>query len=68
MKILIFVWDKNTGRLLSGLLWDEGYNNQFYNADLEYGERRDILKGLKHQFKYIDPTPVFFSVGKSRRS
>lgn len=43
-KFLIFVWDKNTGRLLSGLLREEGYNNQFYNADLEYGERRDILE------------------------
>lgn len=43
-KYLVFVWDKNTGRMLSKLLQDENINNSFYNADLEYGDRRDILQ------------------------
>ena len=43
-KYLVFVWDKNTGRMLSKLLQDENINNSFYNADVEYGDRRHILQ------------------------
>lgn len=56
-KFLIFVWDKTTGRLLSGLLQRHDVANQFYNADLEYEERSGILQ----QFEEADGLPVIIS-------
>lgn len=43
-KFLVFVWDKNTGRMMSSRLTEQGYPNRFYNADLEYEDRKQILE------------------------
>lgn len=41
-KFLVFVHDKNTGRLLKGKMQLEGIKSEFHNADLDFQDRKEI--------------------------
>jgi len=41
---LVFVHDKNTGRRIAGTLTELGISNEFYNADLDFDTRNDLLE------------------------
>lgn len=48
-KFLVFVHDKNTGRLLEGLMHREGISTKFLNADLTLEDKISIEKGFRER-------------------
>lgn len=46
---LVFVHDKNTGRRIAGILTELGISNEFYNADLDFETRNDLLERFESE-------------------